>query len=216
MVIKNMKVPAHRHFASSAAACCSIRTVYQHICSIRTVYQQKRLPAWLPTAPACESLGLRLRHASPQACLAVRRGSLKPLSKGCLLSHSTTRLKMVVGLSIDLFAVVYVVLPKGVRRFSVVLNRESPLRLSALMHLARLQPWVWACRSCQFRELYLNSATADEIVQDAGVFLCGLSGIGCVGIVGLSSEHANVLNAALIKLQRCRLSYPQHLTARSR
>jgi hypothetical protein len=61
-------------------------------------------------------------------------------------------------------------------------------------------------------QLLLN-ATANEKVQDAKSFLCGLSGIRHVGIVGLSSEHVNALSAAQMELQSCGLSYPQHLTA---
>lgn len=49
-------------------------------------------------------------------------------------------------------------------------------------------------------QLLLN-ATANEKVQDAESFLCGLSGIRHVGIVGLSSEHVNALSAAQMELQ---------------
>lgn len=112
----------------------------------------------------------------------------------------------------ELLSVVDVVvslLPHGFRHLEVVVYRDRPMRLSALMHLARLQG---------LPELlfHVDVATADLMVADASladtaIVLSGLSGIRYVQIVGLKSEHIDALDEAYGALEEGGLPFPTTL-----
>jgi hypothetical protein len=106
--------------------------------------------------------------------------------------------------------VVVSLLPHGFRHLEVVVYRNRPwMRLSALMHLARLQGLPELLLHVDVATAYLM--VADASLTDTAIVLSGLSGIRYVQIVGLKSEHIDALDEAYGALEERGLPFPTTL-----
>jgi hypothetical protein len=133
----------------------------------------------------------------------ARTAAIKALSALTTLTHLEFMLKTID----EMFLVVDVasaLLPHGFKHLEVVVYRDRPMQLSALMHLARLQGLPELL-------LHVDAATADLIVVDAAIVLSGLSGIRCVHITGLKSDQIDALHAAQAALYGRDLPCPRSL-----
>jgi hypothetical protein len=130
-----------------------------------------------------------------------------PAIKALAALTGLTHLEFMLESYADLFLVVDVVialLPHGFRHLEVAVYRDRPMHLSALMHLARLQGLPELL-------LQVDTATADFMAHDAAYVLSGWSGIRCVRITGLKSEHIDTLETARRVLKEGGLPCPTSL-----
>jgi hypothetical protein len=130
-----------------------------------------------------------------------------PAIKALAALTGLTHLEFMVDSYSDLFVVIDVVvvlLPYGFRQLQLVVSRDVPMKLSALMHLARLQGLPELL-------LQVDAATADLMALDAAFVLSGLSGIRSVRITGLKSDDIDTLEVARRVLEEGGLPCPTSL-----
>lgn len=155
----------------------------------------------VPAPEICSTLPKHIPDAEPTR---VRTAAVTALSALTRL----TSLEFMVDIPSELVALVDAVcklLPHGFRLLKVYVLGSSPVQLGTLSHLAKLQGLPHLC-------LQLNSESAGYMVQDAAGFLSTLSGIKCVEITGLSSEHVAACKVAQHEIEEAGLPCPKRLT----
>jgi hypothetical protein len=100
--------------------------------------------------------------------------------------------------------VVRVLLPKGFHHLKLLVYRDNPMRLSALMHLARLQ-------GLPELALQVYSATADIIAHDTATLLSGLGSVHTVCVGCPKQAHVEALESAYEVIEQAGLPCPANL-----